>query len=123
MLKAHFLFTGKDIDNDNRHSSNNQNTSKKISITSLILGVLSISLTACFPYEEQTKKVIINKNPYPSTYQSLPAESLLLINATILTGTGQRLNNTDILLTNGKVSAIGEDLPLSQAKVIDLQGK
>jgi len=123
MPKAHFLFTGKDIDNDNRHSSNNQNTSKKISITSLILGVLSISLTACFPYEEQAKKVIINKNPYPSTYQALPAESLLLINATILTGTGERLNDTDILLTGGEVSAIGRNLTALKTKVIDLKGK
>ncbi|HKX54577.1 MAG TPA: amidohydrolase [Xanthomonadales bacterium] len=45
---------------------------------------------------------------YPSTYQPLPSGPVLIINATILTGTGQRLDNASLLLENGKVAELGE---------------
>ena len=40
--------------------------------------------------------------PYASRYKGLPAITTLLTGATILTGTGERLDNADILLSNGK---------------------
>ncbi len=98
-------------------------SSKKITFTLLTTGMLSLGLTACLPSEKQDAKVVINKNPYPSTYQVLPAKSTLLTNATILTGTGKRLNDADILLVNGKVVQVGNDLSPAQATVIDMKGK
>ena len=98
-------------------------TINKSTLTLLSASMLSIGLTACLPNEKQDAKVVINKNPYPSTYQVLPAETTLLTNATILTGTGQRLNNADILLANGKVIEVGNDLAAKDANVIDVQGK
>lgn len=85
--------------------------------------LLSLSLTACVPDEKQDSKVVINKNPYPSTYQPIPANEILLTNATILTGTGKRLNDADVLLANGKVIQVGNDLVAENAKVIDMEGK
>ncbi|MCJ8297270.1 MAG: amidohydrolase [Colwellia sp.] len=85
--------------------------------------MLSLGLTACLSNEKQDAKVVINKNPYPSTYQALPAQSTLLTNATILTGTGERLDEADILLVNGKVMQVGNNLSAEQAKVIDMTGK
>ncbi len=37
-------------------------------------------------------------DPYPSTYQAHPDAPVLIQNATVLTGTGQRLDNADVLL-------------------------
>lgn len=97
--------------------------SKKFAFTLITTSMVSLGLTACLPNEQQDAKVVINKNPYPSTYQVLPAQSTLLTNATILTGTGERLNDADILLVNGKVMQVGNDLSTEQATVIDMKGK
>jgi len=95
----------------------------KSALTLLSTSILSLSLTACLPNEKQDAKVVINKNPYPSTYQTLPAQATLLTNATILTGTGKRVDDADILLSNGKVIQVGKDLSAENVNVVDMQGK
>ena len=47
---------------------------------------------------------------YASTYQAPPAAPTLIKNATVLTGTGLRLEHADVLLMDGKVSAVGTAL-------------
>ncbi len=101
----------------------NKTVHKNNTLTLLSACVLTLSLTACMPNEKQDAKVVINKNPYPSTYQPLPAQPTLLSNATILTGTGIRIDNADILLANGKVIDVGNNLSAQNANVIDMQGK
>ncbi|MEJ8567236.1 amidohydrolase [Elongatibacter sediminis] len=44
--------------------------------------------------------------PYPSTYQPLPSQSLLITNATVLTGTGDRLDQASVLLADGRIQAV-----------------
>jgi len=101
----------------------NKFTNKKSAFTLFATSLLSLSLTACLSNEKQDAKVSINKNPYPSTYQAMPSQSTLLTNATILTGTGERIDDADILLVNGKVSQVGNDLSADNANVIDMTGK
>ncbi len=45
--------------------------------------------------------------PFPSTYEPFASSPTLLRNATILTGDGQRLDNTDLLLAEGTVQWLG----------------
>ncbi len=45
---------------------------------------------------------------YPSTYSPLPSEPTLITHATILTGTGERLDDASLLLADGKISFVGE---------------
>lgn len=56
---------------------------------------------------------------------SLPKqENMLFKNATVWTNTAQGiLENTDVLISNGKISAIGKDLKAGSTKVIDATGK
>ncbi len=56
---------------------------------------------------------------------SLPKqENMLFKNATVWTNTAQGiLENTDVLISNGKISAIGKDLKPGNTKVIDATGK
>jgi len=61
--------------------------------------------------------------PYASRYQGLPASTTLLTGATILTGTGERLDNSDILLREGKIVAVGEGLSADGADLVDASGK
>ena len=94
----------------------------KITLPLVVAGV-SIALTGCLKTEQQDPKVIINKDPYPSTYQVLPRQKTLIKNATILTGTGKKLENGDILLINGKIAQIGKNLTAEDVVEIDASGK
>ena len=59
---------------------------------------------------------------FPGRYQALPGEPTLLSGATILTGTGERLDNADILLRDGRIEAIGPGLDPAGARVVDASG-
>ena len=62
--------------------------------------------------------------PFPSTYKPLPPETVLLQNATILTGDGERLDGADLLLVDGRIAQIGTALSApADARVIDASGK
>ena len=60
---------------------------------------------------------------YASRYQPLPGGATLLTGATVLTGTGERLNNADVLLSDGKIVAVGEGLSSDSATVVDADGR
>jgi imidazolonepropionase-like amidohydrolase len=63
-------------------------------------------------------------NPYPSTYRVRPATTTLIRGATVLTGTGARLDNADVLIANGKIEAVGQNLNApADARVIDASGR
>jgi imidazolonepropionase-like amidohydrolase len=92
-------------------------------VVRLLAVSVSLALTGCLQSEAQDPKVTIKKNPYPSTYQSLPKINVLIKNAVVLTGTGERLDNTDVLLVDGKVKQIGANLSAENAVEIDATGK
>jgi imidazolonepropionase-like amidohydrolase len=61
--------------------------------------------------------------PYPSTYAPLPSEATLITNATILTGTGERLDNASLLMQDGKITFVGQGAAPAGVKTIDAKGK
>lgn len=61
--------------------------------------------------------------PFASRYQPLPGNTTLLSGATILTGTGSRLENADILLSDGKIIAVGVGLDADGAEAVDASDK
>ena len=64
--------------------------------------------------------VEIDKNPFPSTYEPMPAPSVLIRGAHVFDGTGAELSKADLLLENGKITALGEHLEAPQgARIID----
>jgi imidazolonepropionase-like amidohydrolase len=63
-------------------------------------------------------------DPYPSTYQRIAAPAVLIDNATVLTGTGTRLDNADVLMADGRIVAVGASLELpAGATRVDGSGK
>ena len=60
---------------------------------------------------------------YASRYQPQPSEMTLIAGATVLTGTGERLDNTDVLMADGKIQALGEGLGRDGANVVEAAGK
>ncbi|MBL7875708.1 MAG: amidohydrolase family protein, partial [Cyclobacteriaceae bacterium] len=77
---------------------------------------------------ESAKKEEVGKVIYPFTghgYPSLPTtETLLIKNATVWTNESDGvLQNTDVLLKDGKISKVGKNLSDGSARVVDGTGK
>jgi len=63
-------------------------------------------------------------DPYPSTYVAAAAPPLLIRGATVLTGTGARMEETDVLVTDGRIVGVGPRLEApAGARVIDGHGR
>src|SRR5688572_935911 len=63
-------------------------------------------------------------DPYPSTYVPIASPPVLISGATVLTGTGTRLDGADVLLRDGKVAAVGSGLAAPAGAVrVDGGGK
>jgi imidazolonepropionase-like amidohydrolase len=61
--------------------------------------------------------------PFASRYQPLPSGTTLITGATILTGTGERLDDADVLIRDGKIAEVGIGLSADEADVVDAEGK
>ncbi len=85
-----------------------------------ILMLAACSLPGC----DSDARVAPGKDPFPSTYQALPSETLLIRGATIYTGDGGRIDNGDLLIRDGKIAEVGPGLTLPEgASEIDASGK
>ncbi|AXK72852.1 amidohydrolase [Lysobacter sp. TY2-98] len=64
------------------------------------------------------------QDPYPSTYARIPSAPVLIRNATVLTGTGERLDGADVLMRDGSIAAVGKGLEApADATIVDGTGK
>ena len=60
---------------------------------------------------------------YPSTYRVPKSTPTLIRNATVLTGTGTRIDAADVLIVDGKIQSVGQNLQApAGARVIDGKG-
>ncbi len=48
-----------------------------------------------------------NPDPFPSTYRGLPRENMAIVGGTVFTGAGQKIENGVVIVTDGRVSAVG----------------
>jgi imidazolonepropionase-like amidohydrolase len=64
-----------------------------------------------------------NAEPFASRYQPLPSGTTLITGATVLTGTGERLDRADVLIRDGKIAEVGTGLSAGDAEVVDASGK
>ncbi len=83
---------------------------------------LKIIFLCTFLFSSTTN--FLQSKPFESTYEPLPAEKILITNASIYDGDGNEYKNTDVLVQDGKIVAIGEDLPAPEDfRIIDATGK
>ena len=61
--------------------------------------------------------------PFASRYEPLPGNTTLLQGGTVLTGTGERLENADVLIRDGKIAAVGQGLNADGAEIVDASGR
>ncbi len=91
-----------------------------------------MAVAACEGKKEEADKGDVEvqpmrTNPFPSTYEPYASEPTLITGATILTSTGDMIENGDIFLKDGKIEAVGEggsiELPDGDIVTIDGAGK
>src|SRR6202142_482799 len=83
--------------------------------------LLSVAVSV---YGVSAMPAALSSEPFPSTYQAPTSSPVLIQGATVLTGTGERLEGTDILIANGHIQAIGKGLSApAGARVIDAKTK
>ncbi|MEE8243918.1 MAG: hypothetical protein V3R27_02900 [Pseudomonadales bacterium] len=63
------------------------------------------------------------REPYESTYQVRPHPNTLVVNVSVLTGAGEQLDGVDVLVSEGRIAAIGQGLSDDGAMRIDGAGK
>src|SRR5262245_61040714 len=79
-------------------------------LTAALVAVLSIGTAHAADTTAGKTRSRFVEDPYPSTYQPIAAAPVLIEHATVLTGTGQRLDDASVLLQDGKVVAVGSAL-------------
>ena len=80
----------------------------------------SITLSLVFLIDN----VHADRKAFESNYAPLAPEKIIIQNASVYDGDGGELLETDILVDDGKIIAIGKDLPFSnEFRVIDATGK
>ena len=66
----------------------------------------------------------IYTDPFESTYEPLPPENILIKNGNIYDGEGNEFLQTDLLIQDRQIIAIGKDLPVStNFRTIDATNK
>ena len=61
--------------------------------------------------------------PYGSTYQPQAGPPTLIRHATVLDGTGRRLDDADVMMRDGKIVSVGAGLDATGATVVDAKGR
>lgn len=66
-----------------------------------------------------------NQDPYPSTYRGLPRQNMAIVGATVLTGAGQKIEGGVVVVTDGRIAAVGgADTPVPAGhQVVDARGR
>ena len=66
-----------------------------------------------------------NPDPFPSTYRGLPRQNMAIVGGTVFTGAGQRIDNGVVIVTDGRVAAVGDaSTPVPAGhQVVDARGR
>lgn len=85
---------------------------------------MSAPLGAAPSSETDANPVPVVPAAYPSTYRARGQIDTAIVNASILTATGLRIDNGTILMSGGRIVAVGKDVQVpSGARTIDGSGK
>ncbi|MFC4699001.1 amidohydrolase [Glaciecola siphonariae] len=89
------------------------------------LALSALLLTACSDDKEaQSSQQYDKSNPFPSTYQRIESAPVVISNVTILDGIGNKITEGAILLEDGKITEVGEDVSTPSGAIeIDGTGK
>ena len=97
-------------------------------VNRLLLVSFALTLSACTSPKSKDASTPpsapVAKSAFPSTYKPIASTPLVIRHATILTGTGTRLNDADVVVVDGKIQSIGANATApAGARVLDAAGR
>ncbi len=98
----------------------------KTNKTRLALALVSCSLfiSACSDSEQAQTTEYQANNPFPSTYKAIDSAPVVITNVVILDGLGNRIDEGEILLEDGKIAEFGTSVSVPRNAIeIDGEGK
>ena len=97
----------------------------RYSFPRLVCSILLVGGLASCTSEDSTKvEAKPPRDAFPSTYIPAASESFVIEHATILTGTGKQLDDSSVLVENGKIKLIGQNFFIPKdMKRYDANGK
>lgn len=95
----------------------------RLNLRPAIALVALLSLAACATTGTDTETETDGPIPFASTYTPRPSQPTLIRNATVFDGNGAELANADVLMRNGRIVSVGQNLNAEGATVIDGTGK
>jgi len=99
-----------------------QTTRERLAL--LFLPVFALAMAGCDAVKEDQSGEAETSDAFASTYQPMPSEPVLITNATIYTGTGEKIENGSLLMRDGSIAAIGKDVAAPEGvRVIDAKGR
>ena len=85
--------------------------------TTIALAMVGLIVAGCDKAADEATEA------FASRYTPLPGSPTLLTGATVLTGAGERLEDADVLMRDGKIVEVGTDLSDAGAERVDATGK
>lgn len=86
--------------------------------------VMALGLAACATAPAEPEEASAASTAYQSTYQPAPSVPTLIRGATVLDGNGGELANADVLMRDGRIAAVGQNLEAPEGvTVIDGRGR
>jgi imidazolonepropionase-like amidohydrolase len=86
--------------------------------------VLALALSACDGDEATVE--LPDQDPFASTYTPYPSDNFTMMNARLLTGTGEVIENGFVTVVAGRIAQVGDASraqPVRGARIIDAAGK
>lgn len=97
-------------------------TNRKIQLSLTIVAILGLS--ACSPEQDIKDEPAESSNAFPSTYTPIASDTFVIEHATILTGTGRQYDDGSVLVENGKIKIVGQNIYVPpETKRYDANGK
>ena len=87
-------------------------------LSAALAAVLAIASAPAFANEAPQGAARFAHDPYPSTYAPIASAPVLIRGATVLTGTGERLDGADVLLVGGRIEAVGPGLQAPEGATV-----
>src|SRR5688572_29235694 len=73
---------------------------------------------------DEAAESAVGRTPFSSTYAPPATAPTLIRGATVLTGTGARIDNGDVLIVGGRIAAVGSGLQApADARVVEAGGR
>ncbi|MEP7130531.1 MAG: amidohydrolase [Sphingomicrobium sp.] len=91
----------------------------------LAMATASLALAGCAALETKPKlapPIVVNEDPYPSTYLRYPGVLTVIRHATVFDGDGRRYENGTVILADGLIQAVGGPELASPAGAQEIDG-